>query len=100
MLSFPEMKRQRALKGHTANVMAVAMDKQERWIATAGGDAVACLWDTQVGARRAGGRVWCAGLRLHLLVASRAPLPCPAWRTSTHPVGVAGCRTTSASGPT
>ncbi|PSC71110.1 THO complex subunit 3 [Micractinium conductrix] len=47
MLSFPEMKRQRALKGHTANVMAVAMDKQERWIATAGGDAVACLWDTQ-----------------------------------------------------
>ncbi|EFN50708.1 hypothetical protein CHLNCDRAFT_142586 [Chlorella variabilis] len=47
ILSFPDMRKQRALKGHTAPVMSVALDRQQRFIATGGTDAVACLWDTQ-----------------------------------------------------
>lgn len=49
MLSFPDMGRVRGLKGHTASVLSVALDRQQRWVATGGQDAVACLWDTQVG---------------------------------------------------
>jgi WD40 repeat protein len=47
MLSFPDMRKQRSLKGHTASVMSVALDRQQRYIATGGGDAVACLWDME-----------------------------------------------------
>lgn len=46
VLSFPDMKRIRALKGHTSPALAVALDRQQRWVATGGADAVACLWDT------------------------------------------------------
>jgi len=51
MLSFPDMRKVRALKGHTAVVLSVAQDRQQRWLATGGNDAVACLWDMQVGGR-------------------------------------------------
>ncbi|KAL4458683.1 hypothetical protein ABPG75_013548 [Micractinium tetrahymenae] len=47
MLGFPDMRKLRGLKGHTASVLSVALDRQQRWVATGGQDAVACLWDTQ-----------------------------------------------------
>ncbi len=45
VLSFPDMKRTTALKGHTAAVLSVAVDPANRWVATGGADAAACLWD-------------------------------------------------------
>lgn len=45
--SFPDMRRVNALMGHTAAVFALASDRQQRWLATGGADAVTCLWDTQ-----------------------------------------------------
>ena len=47
--SFPDMAKAHVLKGHTAPVFALAFDRQQRWLATGGADAVTCLWDTQVG---------------------------------------------------
>lgn len=47
--SFPDMKRTRVLRGHTSGVFTLAFDRQQRWMASGGADAVACLWDTQVG---------------------------------------------------
>jgi WD40 repeat protein len=45
VLGWPDMRRQRLLKGHTSSVMSVALDRQQRYVATGGVDAVACLWD-------------------------------------------------------
>lgn len=53
--SFPDMRRVNALMGHTAAVFALASDRQQRWLATGGADAVTCLWDTQVGVAGMGG---------------------------------------------
>ena len=43
--SFPEMAKVRSLRGHPAPVLSLAFDRQHRWLATGGADAVACLWD-------------------------------------------------------
>jgi hypothetical protein len=51
ILSYPDMRRQRSLRGHTAPAISVAVDAQQRYIATGGNDAVACLWDAQVSSR-------------------------------------------------
>jgi WD40 repeat protein len=48
------MRRVRAVKGHTAAVFSLALDRQQRYLATGGADAVACLWDMQVGVRAGG----------------------------------------------
>lgn len=42
---WPEMKCVTSMTGHTAAVVSLAMDPQEKYIATGGADAVACLWD-------------------------------------------------------
>lgn len=80
MLSFPEMRKVRGLKGHTASVLSVALDRQQRWVATGGQDAVACLWDTQVGAGRGGeGRAgWARAQQV-------GPVVAPVRRWSVHP---------------
>lgn len=66
MHSFPDMRRTRVLRGHTSGVFTLAFDRQQRWMASGGADAVACLWDTQV--RPLGGRV--GGLKSGCLAAA------------------------------
>lgn len=44
---YPDMKRVGGLKGHTAAVLSLAVDPAEKYIATGGADAVACLWDAK-----------------------------------------------------
>ena len=47
VLRFPEMKQAGSLRGHTAAVLSLATDPAERFLATGGADAVACLWDAR-----------------------------------------------------
>lgn len=46
-IQFPELKRLKGIKGHTAAVLSLAVDPQEKYVATGGADAVACVWDTE-----------------------------------------------------
>ena len=41
---FPELKRVGGLKGHTAAVLSLAVDQAEKYVATGGADATACVW--------------------------------------------------------
>ena len=54
MFSFPGMHRERTLRGHTSGVLAVAVDPQQRYLASGGADSVACLWDLQASGRGRG----------------------------------------------
>lgn len=44
-LRWPEMRQAGALRGHTAQVLSLAVAPGERFLASGGADAVACLWD-------------------------------------------------------
>ncbi|GAB4821995.1 hypothetical protein N2152v2_009041 [Parachlorella kessleri] len=44
---YPEMHRLRPLHGHTTAVFTIAVDKNSKYIATGGSDAVVSLWDAQ-----------------------------------------------------
>ena len=54
VFSFPAMRRERTLRGHTSGVLAVAVDPQQRYLASGGADSVACLWDLQASGRGRG----------------------------------------------
>ena len=43
---WPEGKRIASLKGHTGAVLSLAVDSKQELMATAGADAIVCLWDT------------------------------------------------------
>ena len=47
IMHYPEMKHVGGLRGHTAAVLSVAVDPAEKFVATGGADAVACLWDAK-----------------------------------------------------
>eukprot|EP00889_Picochlorum_renovo_P008189 jgi/Picre1/35219/NNA_002681.t1 len=47
ILNFPDMQPETSLIGHTASVLSVAVDPQEKYIATGGADAITTLWDAE-----------------------------------------------------
>ena len=47
VLSLPDMQRVRLLRGHTGPVLSLAFDRQERYMATGGTDALVSLWDAR-----------------------------------------------------
>ena len=47
VLSLPDMQRVHLLRGHTGPVLSLAFDRQERYMATGGTDALVSLWDAR-----------------------------------------------------